>query len=130
MGRVVVHLCLGPDVDRRPCGFLPKMATTSHGPVGALPACSFPGRANSVGNRVLTKGNSLLGPDDIDTVAVLRMNRAFVVYIRQDHPEVPQQHFNVTLLKPGDNEEVDSGEEEEEEEEPDKEKEGGPDVAV
>jgi len=31
MGKVVKHLCLGPDVDRRLCGFLPTMATTSQG---------------------------------------------------------------------------------------------------
>mmetsp|Transcript_18702 Transcript_18702/g.42542 ORF Transcript_18702/g.42542 Transcript_18702/m.42542 type:complete len:104 (+) Transcript_18702:882-1193(+) len=103
------------------------MATTSQGSIGALPASSFPERVNSVGNQVLTKGNSLLGPDEINKVVVLRMNRAFMKYMRQDHPEASQQHFNMTLLKPGDNEEKDSGEEEEE---PDKEKEEGPDVAV
>mmetsp|Transcript_18703 Transcript_18703/g.42544 ORF Transcript_18703/g.42544 Transcript_18703/m.42544 type:complete len:135 (+) Transcript_18703:1141-1545(+) len=127
MGKVMTHLCIGPDVGRKLYGFLPKMATTSQGSIGALPASSFPERVNSVGNQVLTKGNSLLGPDEINKVVVLRMNRAFMKYMRQDHPEASQQHFNMTLLKPGDNEEKDSGEEEEE---PDKEKEEGPDVAV
>jgi hypothetical protein len=79
------------------------------------------------GNQVLTKGNTLLGPDEINKVAVLRMNRAFMKYMRQAHPKASQQHFNMALLKPGDNKEEDpedsgddSGEEpEEEEEEPD-----------
>ena len=33
------------------------------------------------------------------------MNRAFMKYMRQSHPEASEQHFNITLLKPGDNKE-------------------------
>ena len=117
MGKVVKYLCVDPDMDRKLYGYLPKMATTSQGSIGALPASSFPERVNSVGNQVLTKGNSLLGPDEINKVVVLRMNRAFMKYMRQSHPEASQQHFNMTVLKPGDNEEGKPKPEEEEEEE-------------
>lgn len=48
MGKVLKHLCIGPNVDRKLYGFLPKMATTSQGSIGALPASSFPERVISV----------------------------------------------------------------------------------
>jgi hypothetical protein len=38
-------------------------------------------------------------------VVVLRMNRAFMKYMRQSHPGASEQHFNITLLEPGDNKE-------------------------
>ena len=110
------HFCIGPDVDRKLYGYLPKMATTSQGSIGALPASSFSERVNSVGNQIL--GSTLLGPDEINKVVVLRMNRAFMKYMRQSHPKASEQHFNITLLEPGDNKEEgavvsgeDSGEE-------------------
>jgi hypothetical protein len=117
MGKVMTHLCLVPDPDRKLYGFLPKMATTSQGSIGALPASSYAERVNSVGNQILTKGNSLLSPDEINKVVVLRMNREYMKYMRQKHPEASLQHFNMTVLKPGDNVETGSGEEEEVEEE-------------
>ena len=86
------------------------MATTSRGSIGALMAVGFAERVNSAGNAALTKGNSLLGEDEINKVVVLRMNRLFMKYIRLHHPESSQQHFNVAVLKPGDD-----GEEAEEE---------------
>ena len=45
------------------------------------------------------------------------MNRAFMKYMRQSHQEASQQHSNMTVLKPGDNEEEKPKPEEEEEEE-------------
>jgi hypothetical protein len=108
MGKVMKHFCIGPDVDRKLYGYLPKMATTSQGSIGALPASSFSERVNSVGNQVLTKGSTLLGPDEINKVVVLRMNRAFMKYMRLHHPEASQQHFNMTVLKPDDNDEEDA----------------------
>ena len=115
MGKVMKHLCLGPDPNRELYGFLPKMATTSQGSIGALPASSYAERVNSVANQILTVGNSVLGPDEINKVVVLRMNREFMKYMRQDHPKASLQHFIMTLLKSGDNAEKNSGDEEEEE---------------
>ena len=66
------------------------MATTSQGSIGALPASSFSERVNSVGNQILTKGSTLLGPDEISKVDVLRMNRAFMKYMRQSHPKASE----------------------------------------
>ena len=51
--------------------------------------------------------------------------------MRQHRPKVSKQHFNMALLKLGDNEEADSGEDEaEEEERPKKEKKEVPGVVV
>lgn len=60
MGTVLKHRCI-LDVDCMHDGFLPKMVTTPQGSTSTLPVSSFPGRANSVGNQVLPKGNTLLG---------------------------------------------------------------------
>ena len=48
------------------------------------------------------------GPDEINKVVVLRMNRAFMKYMRLHHPEASQQHFNMAVLKPDDNDEEDA----------------------
>jgi hypothetical protein len=114
IGKVMKHFCIGPDANNELYGYLPKMATTSRGSIGALMAVGFAERENSADNAVLTKGNSLLGEGEISKVAVLRMNLPFMKYMRLHHPEASQQHFNVTVLKPGDNDE--EAEEETEEE--------------
>ena len=117
MGKVMTNddnLCIGPDADRKLYGYLPKMATTSRGSIGALMASSFPERVNSPGNQILTKGNTLLSEDEINKVVVLRMNRSFMKYMRLHHPEASEQHFKMTVLKSGDNDE--EAEEETEEE--------------
>ena len=44
--------------------------------IGALLAVSFCERINYVANQVVTKGNSVLGTDEIIKIVILRMNRA------------------------------------------------------
>ena len=66
-------------------GFLPKMATASRGCVGALLASSFCERINSTANLVCTNGNSLLCPDEINMLVVLRMNEGFMEYMFHRH---------------------------------------------
>ena len=90
MGFVLKHLRIDTDVDRHLYGFLPKMATTSKGSIGALPASSFAERVISVGNQVLTQGNTLLSLDEINKAVILRMNREFMQYMREHHPEASQ----------------------------------------
>ena len=74
----------------------------------------------SVGNQVLTQGNTLLSLDEINKAVIMRMNFEFMQYMREHHPEASQQHFNMTVLKPEDNasdsEEEDPEEEKSEEE--------------
>ena len=68
-------------------------------------AVGFAKRVNLAGNAALTKGNSLLGEDEINEVVVLHMSRSFIKHMRLHHPEAFQQHFNVAVFKPGDNDE-------------------------
>ena len=103
MGKAIKHLCIDADPDRVLYGYLPKMATTSRGAIGALLAVSFCERINSVANQVVTKGNSVLGTDEISKIVVLRMNRDFMEYMREKHPQTSRQHFNMTVLRPSDN---------------------------
>ena len=53
-------------------------------------------RSISVGNQVLT--HTLLSLDEINKAVILRMNREFMQYMREHHPEASQQHFNMTVL--------------------------------
>lgn len=51
-------------------------------------AASFCERVNSCANLVVTEGNSLLSTDEIDMLVVLRMNKVFIGFMRQNYPEV------------------------------------------
>ena len=66
-------------------------------------ASSFVERINSAGNQVLTKGNSVLATDEINMLVVLRMNRSYMAYMRENHPEVAGQQFQMTLVSTSDN---------------------------
>ena len=70
---------------RNKCGFLPKMAAASKGSIGAWLASSLCKRVNSVANQAVTKGSSLLAPNEIGMLATLRMSRNFVKIIRESH---------------------------------------------
>ena len=71
MGKVMKHVCIGLDVDHKLHGHLPKMATTSQCYVDALQASCFPEGVNSVGNQILAKGSTLLGPGESNNIVVL-----------------------------------------------------------
>ena len=45
-------------------------------------------RINSCANLVVTEGSSLLSTDEIDMLVVLRMNKVFIGFMRQNYPEV------------------------------------------
>ena len=61
------------------------MATASKGSIGAWLASSFCKRVDSVSNQVVTKGNILLVPDEIDILKTLRMNKGFMKFVRELH---------------------------------------------
>ena len=82
MGVVLKTHFIEQDPDRAFFGYLPKMATTSQGSIGALLFASFCERINSYANQVLTSGNSSLGPALIDKIVVLRMNKKFMKFMR------------------------------------------------
>ena len=59
---------------------------------------SFAERVNSAGNLVLTKGNTLLGDEEVSMLVTLRMNREFMIYIRHHHPNVSRQDFKMSVV--------------------------------
>ena len=88
MGVVMREYFFKVDPDGSKFGHLPKMALASKGMMGALMAASFCERVNSCANLVVTEGNSLLSADEIDMLVVLRMNKVFMGFMRQNYPEV------------------------------------------
>ena len=87
------------DPQRRLYGYIPLMAACSTGQIGALNAVSFCERVLSVANLVVTDGNTLLSDDEVEMVAVLRVNRAFMEYMRATYSEESRQQFNQTLVE-------------------------------
>jgi hypothetical protein len=45
-------------------------------------------RVNSRANLVVTEGNSLLSPEEIDKLVVLRMNKEVMKFMRKNYPEI------------------------------------------
>ena len=69
-------------------GYLPLMAGCSTGQIGALNAESFCERTLSCASNVLTEGNTLLGDEELEMLVVLRMNRRFMEFMRQNYPQL------------------------------------------
>jgi len=80
------------------------MATGSKASVGSHLASSFAERINSAANLILTDGNTLLADDEIDMLVVLRMNRAFMQYMRDHYGYLSRQTFRMTLVSEQENE--------------------------
>lgn len=93
------------DKDRKKYGWLPKMATCSKGSIGSLLASSFCERINSCANQVLTLGNTLLSDGEMEKLVMCPMNEDFIVFMRQQYPEVANEQFEFGILKAEDNEE-------------------------
>ena len=93
------------DKDRKKYGWLPKMATCSKGSIGSLLASSFCERINSCANQVLTLGNTLLSDGEMEKLVMCPMNEDFIVFMRQQYPEVDNEQFEFGILKAEDNEE-------------------------
>ena len=87
MGKFLNRVFINVDSTGRHFGCLPKMATTSRGSIGKNSAVSFCERINSAANLMMTKGNVLLTPDEVNMLTVLRMNRDFMEHMRKRHPE-------------------------------------------
>ena len=93
------------DKDRKKYGWLPKMATCSKGSIGSLLASSFCERINSCANQVLTLGNTLLSDGEMEKLVMCHMHEDFIVFMRQQYPEVVNEQFEFGILKAEDNEE-------------------------
>ena len=89
----------GMDTGRVQFGWIPTMASSSVGQLGALSAESYCERILSCANNVLTKGNTLLSHDELEMIVVLRMNRAFMQFMRAQYAAEAKQVFGQTVVR-------------------------------
>ena len=75
----------GMDAGKGAFGWIPTMASSSVGQLGALSAESYCDRILSCANNVLTKGNTLLSDAELEMIVVLRMNREFMQFMREHY---------------------------------------------
>ena len=87
------------DTGRVQFGWIPTMASSSVGQLGALSAESYCERILSCANNVLTKGNTLLSDDELEMIVVLRMNRAFMQFMRAHYAAEAKQVFGQTVVR-------------------------------
>ena len=71
------------DTDKRAYGWLPPMASSSGGQIGALCAERLCERILVEANDVCHDGNTLLNTEEINMLVVLRMNREFIQHMRE-----------------------------------------------
>lgn len=101
---VVLDDMIRADPDRSRFGFLPYMATGgTKGAVGECLASSFCERINSEANRISTKDNVNLDDDEILKLVTIRMNRAFMLYMRTHFGHISRQQLKMTLISAQDN---------------------------
>ena len=99
MGYVMKKL-IKQDPDKKRFGHLPMMAVASRGSIGGFLASSFCERINSCANLVLTDGNSLLSPDEINMLVTLRMNRDYMQFMREKHAKDGQHKRLLSEIRP------------------------------
>ena len=68
-------------------GYLPAMAFAY---TGDNMSSSFCERINSVAKDILTEERTLLDERELEMVAVLRINRTFMEYMKEMHPDLVQ----------------------------------------
>jgi len=96
MGPVLKTYFIDNDLDCPLFGYLPKVATTCKGSIGAFLSASFCERINSSANQIDTTRNTNLVDDFVDKTTVLRMNQ-------KNHevhtPQIPQHcHAKISNL--------------------------------
>ena len=87
------------DPGRVQLGWIPAMAASSVGQLGALSAESYCERVLSCANNVVVKGNTLLNDEEVEMIAVLRMNRQFMKFMREHYAKEEAQEFNMTVVR-------------------------------
>jgi hypothetical protein len=71
--------------ERAVFGFLPVMSGCCDGQIGAVNAESFAERIISGVNLAMADGNNLLNGKTLQMLVVLRMNRNFMVFMRENY---------------------------------------------
>jgi hypothetical protein len=87
------------DTGRQLYGYIPLMASSSSGQLGALSAESYCERILSCANNVIVKGNTLLGDEELEMIVVLRMNREFMQFMREHYNDEAKQVFGETVVR-------------------------------
>ena len=75
------------------------MACNSTGQLGALSAESYCERVLSCANNVVTTGNTLLSDDEVEMLVLLRMNREFIEFMRENYGAEAKQQFGQTVVR-------------------------------
>ena len=82
------------DPDCKVYGLIPLMASSSPYQIGALNAESFCERVLRCAGHILTEGNTLLGDAKLEKLVILRMNRKFMEYMRENHKDLIKDKLN------------------------------------
>ena len=69
-------------------GYIPLMAGCSRYHLGAVNSESFCERVFSEVNNSMTSGNTLLADEELQMLALLRMNREFMAYMHSKYPHI------------------------------------------
>ena len=80
-------------------GWIPTMASSSYGQIGALNAESFCERVLRCAGHVLTEGNTLLDDAELQMHVVLRMNRKFMEFMRKNYQDELKEAFGKTIVE-------------------------------
>jgi len=79
-------------------GLLPIMAGCSVGQLGALNAESLCERVLSFANNIVRTDNTLLDDVEVEMLVVLRMNRAFMEFMRLNYSDTIREQFGMTIV--------------------------------
>ena len=74
------------------------MASCSIGQLGALNAESFCERVLSCANNVVQTDNTLLDDEEVEMLVVLRMNRAFMEFMRLHYADAVREQFGMQVV--------------------------------
>ena len=75
------------------------MAVGSKGCIGFLPASSFCERCNSIAKDVMTDAHTLMNPECLEMLVVLRMNHSFMEHMRRKYSHWAKEQFGMTLVE-------------------------------
>ena len=85
------------DPCRSKFGFIPAMASSSYAQIGALNAESFCERVLRAAGQVMTDGNTLLDDEELEMLAILRVNRDFMERMRTRFAHLKRERCSVHL---------------------------------
>ena len=80
-------------------GHLPAMSGCSMAQQGALNAESFCERILSCVNNLIKLDNTLLDDPEIEMLVTLRMNKAFMEFMRANHLDMLREQFGMTIVE-------------------------------